>query len=161
MSSYKISTVAQTQIVGDTVLGTLKIGPSTFTKVNISGVSYDVFPILLTSRIQPDTQEVWDLSSYYQATTQWLKLLIIKSTRPVTVTVDGSTLEPTTPFSWTTPPLTYHHQVFDSTETALGYLPTTLTIYNPAAAVTAPTPLPPSYPATQVEVLIAVQEGSN
>lgn len=159
MSTYKISTVAQTQIIGESTTGTLKTGPTTFTKSNINGVPYEVFPILVTSRIQPDTTETWALDNYYQAATQWLKVMVIKSTRPVKITVDGFTLEPNTAFTWTTPPLTYYHQVFDSIETGLGYLPVTLEIYNPAASGTDPTPLPPSYPAAQVEVMIAVQEG--
>lgn len=156
--TYRISTVAQTQIVGESTSGTLKIGPTTFTKSNINGVPYEVFPILVTSRIQPDTTEVWQLDNYYQADTQWLKLIIIKSTRPVSITVDGFTLEPTEVFTWETPPLTYYHQVFESNESGLGFLPVTLSIYNPPASTPDPTPLPPSYPAAQVEVMVAVQE---
>jgi hypothetical protein len=159
MSNYKVSTVAETQIISEFTSGTLKMGPTSFSKVNINGVPYDLFPVLITSRIQADSSEVWELDNYYQADTQWLKLLIVKSSRPVKVTLDGLTVTPSAPFTWTTPPVTYYQQVFDSIETDLGYVPTTLTINNLPASATTPTPAPPSYPAAQVEVLIAMQEG--
>lgn len=150
--------MAESQVVSESTNASLKIGPTTFARASINGTPYEVFPVLITSRIAEDSQEVWALDNYYQADNQWLKLLIIKSSRPVKVTLDGFTLSPKTAFTWTTPPLTYYQQVFDSIETELGYLPTTLTIENPAASTVSPTPLPPSYPAAQVEVMLTVQE---
>jgi hypothetical protein len=161
MSTYKVTTVAQTQIQGSSTTGLLKTGPTTFSRSSINGTPYDVFPILVTSRIQAGASETWDLDNYYQADTQWMRVLVIKSTRPVTITVDGFTLEPTEVFTFTTPPTTYFHQVFESSETALGFTPASLTISNPPASASAPTPLPPSYPAAQVEVMVAVQESAS
>jgi hypothetical protein len=158
MSTYKVSTVAETQIIGDFTSGTLKVGPTSFGKTSIEGVPYEVLPVMITSRIQPEAQEDWSLDNYYQATTQWLKLMVIKSTRPVTVTIDGLTVDPPSSFTWTMPPLTYYQHVFDSIESGLGFYPVTLSIYNPPASSTEPSPLPPAYPAASVEVLIAVQE---
>lgn len=134
------------------------MGPTTFTKANINGSPYEVYPVLITSRIPVATQEDWSLDNYYQSNDQWLKILVVKSSRPVSVTLDGFTLSPTTAFTWTTPPLTYYQQIFDSIETEFAYKPVTLSIANPAASTTDPTPLPPAYPAAQVEVLLAVQE---
>lgn len=158
MTNYKVSTVGETQIIGEFTSGTLKIGPTSFGKTSIEGVPYEVLPVMITSRIQPDTQEDWSLDNYYQAATQWLKVMVIKSTRPVTVTIDGLTLNPVSSFTWTMPPLTYYQHVFDSIETDLGFYPVTLSIANPPASSTEPTPLPPAYPAASVEVLMAIQE---
>lgn len=158
MSNYRVSTVTESQVVSDSTTASLKLSPVSFSRVNINSKSYEVFPVLITSRLAEDTQETWALDNYYQTANQWLRLLIVKSTRPVKITIDGVNFNPKSSFSWSTAPLTYYQQVFDSLELDLGYLPTSLTIRNFPAPLTSPSPLPFSYPAAQVEVMLAVQE---
>lgn len=155
---YTIAVTAETQIsnASSNVTGVVTLDPVTFGSASINSINYTSYPVTLTSRIAEDSTQQVDLSAYYQGTYQVAKLLVVKASRPVTVTVSG--VYSNTGLQYTLPPQTYVQHLFDSRETDFAFKPLLLTINNPVASVTQPSPLPAAYPAAEVEVLVVVQE---
>jgi hypothetical protein len=155
LSSYKISTVAQTKVEGN-MQASLNLNPTVLTQATLGNAVYDCYPTVLASRIPVESTETWELANYYQSPDQILKLLIVKASRPVQVKLDGvisgDAVEYVLPYN------TYIHQVFDSRELTFGFRLLELHVTCAAASLQNPMPLPPNYPDAQVEVLLAVQK---
>lgn len=155
---FTVATTATTQIsnTAGNVTGKLELQPVTFAKASIGGTNYETYAQIIPSRIASEATETYNLGAYYTKPKQITKLLVVKSSRPVLVTISGTYNN--LPYVYALPPQTYFEQLFDSREVTHAFKPTTITITNPAPSATQPSPLPDAYPAAEIEVLVAVQE---
>lgn len=135
----------------------LKLDQVTLSNAVVGSTSYQAVPVMLASRVAADATEVYSLTTYYQSLNQFLQLLIVKATRPVLVTVGGVLGEEEVTYSF--PPATYLHHLFNSKELAAGFKPLTVSVYNFEASSSAPTPALSGYPYAEVELLLSIQEG--
>lgn len=134
----------------------VKLSPITFSRKVISGATYEPFPMVLTTRVAADSDEVIDFQSHIRSNLNFLASIVVKSTRPVEVTVSG--VYNNVPKVYSLPPSTYFSQVFDSSEIASMFKPHSIIVTNLEAPTTQPSPLPPAYPGADVEVMLTVYE---
>ncbi len=156
--SYTVTVVSEnlSRSITNTMVTGVKLTPITFNRKSVAGQTYNIYPMTVTTRVAVDSQEVIDLRPQLPQEDHVLAVLSVKSTRPVEVTVSG--VFANIPRVVQVPATTYYQQVFDSTEFAQSFEIHTVTISNAAAATTSPTPLPPAYPAAEVELFAAVYE---
>jgi hypothetical protein len=136
----------------------VKIVPVTFNKRVVAGVTYNVYPVAVATRVPVDSSETVDLRAYLPTEDHVLATLAVKSSRPVEVTVSG--VYQNIPRVYNLPASTYNQFVFDSSEFGNSFEVHTVILSNPAAAVTQPSPLPAGYPAANVELFAAVYDPS-
>jgi hypothetical protein len=156
--SYTVTVVSEniSRSITNTMVTGVKITPVTFNRKSIAGQTYNIYPMTVTTRVAAAGQEVVDFRPQLPQEDHVLAALAVKSTRPVEVTVSG--VFANIPKVFQLPATTYYQQLFDSSEFAQGFEIHTVTISNAAAATTSPTPLPPAYPAAEVELFAAVYE---
>lgn len=156
--SYTVTVVSEnlSRSITNTMVSGVKVTPVTFNRKSIAGQVYNIYPMMVTTRVAVASQEVIDLRSQLLQEDHVLAVLAVKSTRPVEVTVSG--VFANIPRVVQLPATTYYQQVFDSTEFTQGFEIHTVTINNAVAATTSPSPLPPAYPAAEVELFAAVYE---
>jgi hypothetical protein len=101
-----------------------------------------------------------DLSALYKGAVQKLKVLVIKSTRPVSVALTGVSQDILSgaSSSFTTPYLTYWSLCFDSKEVSPSLKASSIAITAALPPSTNPSPLPEGFPAAIVTILIGVEE---
>jgi hypothetical protein len=149
--SYTVTSQAQTSWTDSQGYDTQNF---TLAPLNFGSKVVPVYPIKIANRISVGASETIDFTSIYRRTGQVLRLLVVSSTRPIGMVLNG--LVNAAPVVYSLPTSTYYHYLYSTKETSGAINPQSLVLTAPAAPTTAPNPTPEQYPDVLVTVLVAV-----